>query len=233
VFVALKQIDLTIEAGESVAIVGASGSGKSTLMNIMGCLDRPTSGSYYIGGTDTADLDADALAVLRREHFGFVFQRYHLLSDLSALANVETPAVYAGVGRAERHSRAEQLLNRLGLHGPCPALLGRALLLRGSARLRLTGRGCLPCGSRVSRSFGASGILAALRAGLASNICGGKVYGDWLPLRLLRGSGPAFRGRFSAPSPALKAEAERPREARGTRVRVPCLWGGQPSWQKR
>jgi len=117
VFVALKQIDLTIEAGESVAIVGASGSGKSTLMNIMGCLDRPTSGSYYIGGTDTADLDADALAALRREHFGFVFQRYHLLSDLSALANVETPAVYAGVGRAERHSRAEQLLNRLGLHG--------------------------------------------------------------------------------------------------------------------
>ncbi len=115
VFVALNHIDLAIEAGESVAIVGASGSGKSTFMNIMGCLDRPTSGTYCVGGVDTADLDADALAALRREHFGFVFQRYHLLSDLTALANIETPAIYAGIDRSTRHSRAGQLLSRLGL----------------------------------------------------------------------------------------------------------------------
>ena len=81
----LKDIDLTIEAGEMVAIVGASGSGKSTLMNILGCLDHPTSGSYRIAGRETGELGPDALASLRREHFGFIFQRYHLLADLSLI----------------------------------------------------------------------------------------------------------------------------------------------------
>jgi macrolide transport system ATP-binding/permease protein len=100
----LKGITLSIHAGEMVAIVGASGSGKSTLMNILGCLDKPTSGTYRVAGTDIAQLDGDALARLRREHFGFIFQRYHLLSHLTAAQNVEVPAVYAGVsgGRAWR-----------------------------------------------------------------------------------------------------------------------------------
>ena len=115
VIAALKDVSLTIEAGEMVAIVGASGSGKSTLMNILGCLDRPTSGSYRVAGRDTATMDPDELAELRREHFGFIFQRYHLMADLTALANVETPAIYAGQGRGARLRRARELLTRLGL----------------------------------------------------------------------------------------------------------------------
>lgn len=111
----LKGISLRVEAGEMVAIVGASGSGKSTLMNILGCLDKPTSGTYRVAGTDVSTLDGDALAKLRREHFGFIFQRYHLLSHLSAAQNVEVPAVYAGVERKKRLERAKALLTRLGL----------------------------------------------------------------------------------------------------------------------
>ncbi|KFC09160.1 macrolide export ATP-binding/permease protein [Trabulsiella guamensis ATCC 49490] len=111
----LKGITLSIEAGEMVAIVGASGSGKSTLMNILGCLDKPSSGTYRVAGTDVATLDGDALAKLRREHFGFIFQRYHLLSHLTAAQNVEIPAVYAGTERKARRQRALGLLKRLGL----------------------------------------------------------------------------------------------------------------------
>lgn len=111
----LKGITLSIHAGEMVAIVGASGSGKSTLMNILGCLDKPTSGTYRVAGVDVATLDSDALARLRREHFGFIFQRYHLLSHLTAAQNVEVPAVYAGTERKQRLMRATQLLARLGL----------------------------------------------------------------------------------------------------------------------
>ena len=115
VIAALKGVNLTIESGEMVAVVGQSGSGKSTLMNILGCLDRPTRGAYRIAGRDTSQLDPDELAQLRREHFGFIFQRYHLMNDLSALDNVEIPAVYAGMGRRERRTRATALLTRLGL----------------------------------------------------------------------------------------------------------------------
>ena len=111
----LKGINLTINAGEMVAIVGASGSGKSTLMNILGCLDKPTSGIYKVAGQDVSTLDSDSLAQLRREHFGFIFQRYHLLSHLTALQNVEVPAVYAGIERKQREARAQALLQRLGL----------------------------------------------------------------------------------------------------------------------
>ncbi|MDF3826197.1 MULTISPECIES: macrolide ABC transporter ATP-binding protein/permease MacB [unclassified Pseudocitrobacter] len=111
----LKGITLDINAGEMVAIVGASGSGKSTLMNIIGCLDKPTSGTYRVAGVDVATLDSDALAQLRREHFGFIFQRYHLLSHLTAVQNVEMPAVYAGMERKARLTRAAELLKRLGL----------------------------------------------------------------------------------------------------------------------
>lgn len=109
--VALNDIDLVIEAGEMVAIVGASGSGKSTLMNVLGCIDRPTAGSYRLAGRETATLDLDELAALRREHFGFIFQRYHLLGELTAFANVEMPAIYAGVPVPQRANRALALLD--------------------------------------------------------------------------------------------------------------------------
>ena len=112
---ALRDVDLTIEAGEMVAIIGPSGSGKSTLMNILGCLDKPTRGTYEVAGRDVAELTPDELASLRREHFGFIFQRYHLLADLNAQGNVEVPAVYAGWSRRKRHERSAALLNRLGL----------------------------------------------------------------------------------------------------------------------
>ncbi|MCY7260264.1 MULTISPECIES: MacB family efflux pump subunit [Pseudomonas] len=111
----LRGIDLSIHAGEFVAIVGASGSGKSTLMNILGCLDRPTSGEYLFAGENVAQLDSDELAWLRREAFGFVFQGYHLIPSASAQENVEMPAIYAGTPTAERHARAAALLERLGL----------------------------------------------------------------------------------------------------------------------
>ena len=111
----LKGIDLTIARGEMVAIVGASGSGKSTLLNILGCLDQPSEGSYRVAGRETSRLTADALATLRREHFGFIFQRYHLLGGLSARDNVALPALYAGLAGDARKARAESLLQRLGL----------------------------------------------------------------------------------------------------------------------
>jgi macrolide transport system ATP-binding/permease protein len=111
----LRDVNLDIGAGEFVAIIGASGSGKSTLMNILGCLDRPSAGSYAFGGQDVSSLDADAQATLRREHFGFIFQRYHLLGDLDAVGNVETPAIYAGMAAGARRARAAALLGQLGL----------------------------------------------------------------------------------------------------------------------
>jgi macrolide transport system ATP-binding/permease protein len=116
-FLALRQIDLSIHAGELVAIIGASGSGKSTLMNILGCLDHASAGSYQVSGQETRDMDDEALAALRRDHFGFIFQRYHLLPHLDALRNVEIPAVYAGTAQGVRHARARELLARLGLAG--------------------------------------------------------------------------------------------------------------------
>ena len=111
----LKGIDLKIYAGELVAIVGQSGSGKSTLMNILGCLDKPSAGSYKVNGRETGQLEPDELAQLRREYFGFIFQRYHLLGDLSASGNVEVPAIYAGVDSQLRQQRSAELLSELGL----------------------------------------------------------------------------------------------------------------------
>lgn len=111
----LKDINLKIHAGELVAIIGQSGSGKSTLMNILGCLDRPTRGSYRVNGQETGKLEPDELARLRREYFGFIFQRYHLLGDLSAVGNVEVPSIYAGIEPKQRQQRAAQLLTQLGL----------------------------------------------------------------------------------------------------------------------
>ena len=109
----LEELDLTIEVGEMVAIVGPSGSGKSTLMHIIGCLDQPSRGHYRIQGRDVGGMSPDDLATLRRDHFGFIFQQYHLLSNLNALANVEMPAVYAGRDRSWRRRQAAQLLARL------------------------------------------------------------------------------------------------------------------------
>ncbi len=111
----LHKITLQIYPGEMVAIIGASGSGKSTLMNILGCLDRPSSGTYRVNGQSTASLSSDQLADLRRDCFGFIFQRYHLLSHLKAENNVEIPAIYAARHKQDRLQRARALLQRLGL----------------------------------------------------------------------------------------------------------------------
>lgn len=112
---ALDDVSLGVQPGEFVAIVGPSGSGKSTMMNILGCLDRPTHGSYRLAGTPVADLDDDGLAALRSRTIGFVFQSYNLLPRTTALDNVATPLLYQGIGRAERARRAQAALERLGL----------------------------------------------------------------------------------------------------------------------
>ncbi|MDH0186261.1 MacB family efflux pump subunit [Stenotrophomonas sp. GD03993] len=113
--VVLKDVSLRIEAGEFIAIIGPSGSGKSTLMNILGCLDRPSEGSYRVQGAATEQMSPDELAHLRREHFGFIFQRYNLMENLNATENVALPAVYAGVDADARTARARMLLETLGL----------------------------------------------------------------------------------------------------------------------
>ena len=111
----LHGISLDIEAGEFVAIIGQSGSGKSTLMNILGCLDRPTTGDYLLDGEQVSAFEPDELAGLRRRTFGFVFQSYNLIPTASAQENVEVPAVYAGAHARDRRDRAEALLNSLKL----------------------------------------------------------------------------------------------------------------------
>jgi macrolide transport system ATP-binding/permease protein len=111
----LSDIDLDIWPGEMVAIVGASGSGKSTLMNILGCLDRPSDGTYRFAGEDVGHLDEGARARLRREHFGFIFQRYQLLAELDAVGNVEIPAIYRGTAPGRRRTTAASILGQLGL----------------------------------------------------------------------------------------------------------------------
>ncbi len=113
---ALKQVTLSIERGEYVALIGPSGSGKSTLMNTLGCLDRPTSGSYLLDGQEVVTMTKDERAALRNQHLGFVFQNFNLLARTSALENVELPLLYAkGVSARERHQRAKEMLTRVGL----------------------------------------------------------------------------------------------------------------------
>ncbi|AFZ25565.1 ABC-type antimicrobial peptide transport system, ATPase component [Cylindrospermum stagnale PCC 7417] len=112
---ALNDVNLMIEEGEYCAIMGPSGSGKSTAMNIIGCLDRPSSGHYYLDNLDVAQIDDRALARIRNQKLGFVFQQFHLLTQLSALENVMLPMVYAGVKPDERRDRAAEALKRVGL----------------------------------------------------------------------------------------------------------------------
>lgn len=112
---ALREIDLVIGEGEFVAVMGPSGSGKSTLMNILGCLDRPTEGSYVLDGEEVANLDDGQLADIRNRKIGFIFQTFNLLPKLTALRNVELPMIYAGVAKEERQTRAMEALARVGL----------------------------------------------------------------------------------------------------------------------
>jgi putative ABC transport system ATP-binding protein len=112
---ALSDVNLIVNTGEYCAIMGPSGSGKSTAMNVIGCLDRPSSGSYYLDGVDVAGLSDDELAHVRNRKLGFVFQQFHLLPQLSALENVMLPMVYAGISAPERRERAVEALTRVGL----------------------------------------------------------------------------------------------------------------------
>jgi putative ABC transport system ATP-binding protein len=114
---ALKGVDLTIQTGEFVAIMGASGSGKSTFMNILGCLDRPTRGKYFLEGDDVSGLTRDELAQIRNQRIGFVFQNFNLLSRTSALENIELPLFYNNSSSRERHQRAMEALTIMGLQG--------------------------------------------------------------------------------------------------------------------
>jgi putative ABC transport system ATP-binding protein len=112
---ALNGVSLEIESGEYVAIMGSSGSGKSTLMNLLGCLDTPSSGSYHLNGTAVEELDDQELAAIRNKEIGFVFQTFNLLARTDALHNVELPLIYAGISRGERRDRARKALERVGL----------------------------------------------------------------------------------------------------------------------
>jgi len=112
---ALAGVSVSVEKGEFIAVMGPSGSGKSTLMNLIGCLDTPTAGSYWLNGQEVSRLDDDQLAHIRNREIGFVFQTFNLLARTTALENVEVPLVYAGVPRAERHQRAKEVLEMVGL----------------------------------------------------------------------------------------------------------------------
>ena len=153
---ALRGVTLDIYPGEFVALMGQSGSGKSTLMNIIGCLDRPTAGSYVFAGRDVAKLDADALAWLRREAFGFIFQSYNLINTAPATENVEIPAIYAGLSPAERHARATALLTQLGLRD---RMTHRPNQLSGGQQQRVSIARALMNGGRIILADEPTGAL--------------------------------------------------------------------------
>ena len=153
---ALRGVSLSIAAGEFVAIMGQSGSGKTTLMNIIGCLDKPTGGQYLFNGEDVSGFDADELAWLRREAFGFVFQSYNLLNNATALENVEVPAVYAGHSQSERRARAAELLEQLGLGD---RLAHRPNQLSGGQQQRVSIARALMNGGRIILADEPTGAL--------------------------------------------------------------------------
>ena len=155
-FRALDAVDLKIDSGEMVAIIGPSGSGKSTLMNILGCLDHPSEGEYLIAGQSTIDLESEDLARLRRTHFGFIFQRYHLLPHLDAIQNSEIPAIYAGLKKSERKARAIRLLERLGL---AERLVHRPGQLSGGQQQRVSIARALMNGGQVILADEPTGAL--------------------------------------------------------------------------
>jgi putative ABC transport system ATP-binding protein len=124
-FVALHGVDLAVAPGEYIAIMGPSGSGKSTFMNLLGCLDTPTTGDYWLAGENVAHLSGDALARLRNRTLGFVFQGFNLLPRMNLADNVALPLVYAGIGREERRARARALLDKVGLGGYADSLPAR------------------------------------------------------------------------------------------------------------
>jgi macrolide transport system ATP-binding/permease protein len=152
----LDDVSLDIEPGEMIAIIGASGSGKSTLMNILGCLDRASAGTYLFGGRDISKLGPDQLAELRREHFGFIFQRYQLLADLDAVENAAMPAIYAGVDGGTRAARARDLLTRLGLED---RLRNRPNALSGGQQQRVSVARALMNGGEVILADEPTGAL--------------------------------------------------------------------------
>ena len=140
---ALDGVSLTIDQGEFVAIVGSSGSGKSTAMNIIGCLDVPTSGTYHLGGIDVSTMDDDQQAEIRNKMLGFIFQQYNLIPKLNVLENVELPLLYAGVDASERKERAMASLQRVGLADKCrnlPSQLSGGQQQRVSIARALVGR---------------------------------------------------------------------------------------------
>ncbi|MCG9077811.1 MacB family efflux pump subunit [Laribacter hongkongensis] len=236
----LKDIHLTIEAGEMVAIVGASGSGKSTLMNILGCLDRPSRGRYCVKGQETRRLSPDELATLRRETFGFIFQRYHLLSDLDALGNAEIPAIYAGLRPDNRRERASRLLARLGLadrlhHRPGQlsggqqqrVSIARALVNGGEVILADEPTGALDSYSgqevmAILHELHAEGhtvIMVTHDAGLAEHaeriitLKDGQIVSDAATARATGKAAPALPAAAEAPAGGWRARLDRLREA--------------------
>ena len=152
----LQGVTLDIHEGEYVAIMGTSGSGKTTLMNLIGCLDAPTGGRYRLGGDDVSHFDRDRLALVRRDTFGFIFQRYNLLADATATENVEIPAIYAGVPPAERRTKARELLGSLGL---AERLDHRPTQLSGGQQQRVSVARALMNGGRVILADEPTGAL--------------------------------------------------------------------------
>ncbi len=236
----LKDIHLTIQAGEMVAIVGASGSGKSTLMNILGCLDRPSRGRYCVKGQETRQLSPDELATLRRETFGFIFQRYHLLSDLDALGNAEIPAIYAGLRPDSRRERASRLLARLGLadrlhHRPGQlsggqqqrVSIARALVNGGEVILADEPTGALDSHSgqevmAILHELHAEGhtvIMVTHDAGLAEHaeriitLKDGQIVSDAATARATGKAAPALPAAAQTPAGGWRARLDRLREA--------------------
>jgi len=132
---ALDHVSLTIDQGEFVGIIGHSGSGKSTLMNMLGCLDIPTSGSYYLNGKDVSHMSDDELSDIRNVEIGFIFQGFNLIPNLTAQENVELPLIYRGVGKKEREALAQESLKMVGLATDTPKVLTGVQIIRGKENI--------------------------------------------------------------------------------------------------